>query len=239
MEVNLKSISKSFERNVVFKDISLEFLPGNIYALVGQNGAGKSTLLHIICDLIRPDSGEVIIDGKIFPYLPTKVKQKIGFLSEQVPVLDELSGIQFLKLAGRLYHVKDISSKIEQLLYCFFDPGEINGKYIRDYSSGMKKRIGICGALIHQPELLVLDEPFIGLDSRNVSRVIKYLVNYRNADRTIILSSHLMEHLERLNPRLLLLHNQGVYFAGSVEQFRHRFGNQLHEAISGIYEQIT
>lgn len=236
MNICLQSITKAFGKKVVLKNISVEFSFGGIYAIIGKNGAGKSTLFNIIGGLIEQDSGEILYDGHVYTQQPTALKQKIGFLSEQRAVLDELTGVQYLNFVGKLYNVDDLKFKIENLLHFFFEEGELNDHIIREYSNGMKKKLEICSTLIHDPELLILDEPFAGLDTMSVGKVIRYLeTHFYDKNSTILLSSHQVGHIERLDPILILLHNHEICFWGNIEEFKEAFGHSIHEGLLSFY----
>jgi len=220
MLVSFEKVSKSFEKKKVLEELSLSLSEGRMYGLLGKNGSGKSTIINLVLQFLFPDKGKIKYDGEEYASLPKKIKQKIGLLTEDSTLLEELNASQYLKFLGQLYGLQssDIKNRSGELLEYFFDemPGK---KKIAAFSTGMKKMIGICGAVMHQPEFLLLDEPFSGLDVFAAKKVIDLLKQYQNESRTVLVSSHNMSYLSKIVSDVLVLEGGSIVFDGSLDDF--------------------
>ncbi|MBY5957789.1 ABC transporter ATP-binding protein [Membranicola marinus] len=239
MRISINNLRKSFGKKLVLKDFSVDFEEGRIYSILGKNGAGKSTLLNIICNIIPYDSGEIRYNSYKYTSLPTFIKQNIGFMSDQSSLIHELTPLQYLTLIANLYHVKEPKRRIRKLLDYFFENESIENTKINTFSTGMRKKIEFCAVLIHKPDMLILDEPFSGLDPVGAEKIIKYLSGYctQIEGRTIIVTSHQLDHIERINPELILLNNNEIQYQGSIVNFRNTFQADLHDGLVAIYSR--
>lgn len=195
MQIEVKNLSKEFHHNTVLEDITLDFISGNIYGIVGGNGSGKTMLLRAICGLIVPTNGEILINQKRLhkgiSYLPN-----LGLLIEKPEFLSYLSGFDNLKLLAEINDVID-DEKIKEYMEMF----ELNAddkKPIRKYSLGMKQKIGIIQAIMEDPQCLVLDEAFNALDEKSVDLLRQILLKFRDEDKLIIITSHHREDIQTL-----------------------------------------
>src|SRR5699024_9007432 len=165
MNLEVNKLNKVFGKQTVLSDLDLKLNNGEICCLLGKNGVGKTTLMNIIINLLRQDSGTVLFDGKGYSNIPVEIKRRIGILNEENPVIEELTASQYLKLSGKLYKLNSdtIRRRVDDLLSYFFDyPDNIKDKRLSGFSTGMKKKIGLIAAVLHTPDLLILDEPFSG-----------------------------------------------------------------------------
>lgn len=199
MVIVLNNLSKKFNNNFVLKDINYQFDKGNIFGLVGRNGSGKSVLLKIICGMYRPTYGKVIINGDEIT-CNNICKHNIRALIEEPAFFSYLSGYQNLKMLLDLQGKKNLESinKIAELLNL---TSELNKKYYK-YSLGTKQKLGIAQVLIDDPDVIILDEPFNGIESKTVDKLIDYL-NEIKKDKIIIISTHIDEDLKKLNAHIL------------------------------------
>ena len=192
MEIKLDKISKSFKNDLVLNNLSYKFSDKKIYGIVGRNGSGKSVLLKIICGLYNQDSGEVLINGK--KYDDNQVYQEFGIVIESPSFIDDLSGFENLKLLA------SINDKIsdEDINYYIDIVGlknEKNKKY-SDYSMGMCQKLAIAQAIMEDQDIILLDEPFNGIDRQSVDKIKKYLVELKNKNKIIIMTTHILDDVK-------------------------------------------
>ena len=200
MKVSFKNVEKRFKENIVLKDITLDFEEGKIYGLAGRNGSGKSVLLKMICGLYLPTKGEITWNQKKLN-MKKEFPENMGALIEKPNFLTNLSGMENLILLSKIQNKiteKDIlkSLDIVNLL------NEKDKKYSK-YSLGMKQKLGIAQAIMEDPEFLILDEPFNGIEKDTVDKIKKYLKKLKQNHKTIIISSHIKEDLEELCDEIL------------------------------------
>jgi ABC-2 type transport system ATP-binding protein len=197
--VRVRGLWKRFGEQVAVAGIDLELPPGRFIGLVGPNGAGKTTTLSMVTGLLRPDDGIVQIVGRDVWTDPVGVKSRIGVLPEGLRLFERLSGRELLTFTGRLrgLPVAEVDQRATQLL----DVLDLSGaqhKLVVDYSTGMRKKIGLAAALLHNPEVLFLDEPFEGVDPVSAQVIRGVLERYTDTGGTVVFSSHVMELVESL-----------------------------------------
>ncbi|OQY27615.1 MAG: heme ABC exporter ATP-binding protein CcmA [Candidatus Cloacimonetes bacterium 4572_55] len=202
--IQAENISKSFGRLVVLRRINLSIAPGEHVALLGRNGAGKTTLLRILTGLIHPTTGTVWIDAMELQKEPEKCRSRIGFISHQTFLYDDLTPIQNLKFYAGLYQVDDAEERITELLKIFglFHRQSVP---VRTFSRGMKQRLTIARAFLHNPAYLFLDEPFTGLDFGAANLLIDQLNRLGDSRHTTILVTHDLEKAYRLSERIIVI----------------------------------
>ncbi|MFD8996031.1 ABC transporter ATP-binding protein [Streptomyces abikoensis] len=197
--VRVEGLWKRFGEQVAVAGIDLEIPAGRFVGLVGPNGAGKTTTLSMVTGLLRPDSGRVEIGGADVWQDPASVKARIGVLPEGLRMFERLSGRELLAYTGRLRGLPgdEVDKRATQLLDVLDLAGAQN-KLVVDYSTGMRKKIGLAAALLHNPEVLFLDEPFEGVDPVSAQTIRKVLERYTASGATVVFSSHVMELVESL-----------------------------------------
>lgn len=195
MKISVKNLNKKFRHITILKNINVEFENGKIYGLYGRNGSGKSVFLKVLCGLYLPTSGEVLFDGKNYNndnmYIPNT-----RALIERPSFFPELTGYNNLKILADIQ--KKIGKKeIEETLALVNLLNEKDKKYSQ-YSLGMKQKLGIASVLMENPEIIILDEPFNGIDSSSVKKISEYLKTQKQLGKLIILSTHIIEDLKYL-----------------------------------------
>ncbi len=198
--LTIEGLSKRFGKKNVLTDVNLTIDKGECLGLIGKNGSGKSTLINIIIDVVKPDSGSILIFDEYINDEQVEVKKKIGVLPEFNPVIEEFSLQDYLEYVGLIYQLDKelIKTRSEYLIDYFFEEEPDQKKSIGQFSKGMKMKTGLCAALIHKPEFLILDEPFDGMDMFSSKNLVEFLNDYRERGNTILVSSHDMLFMERI-----------------------------------------
>jgi ABC-2 type transport system ATP-binding protein len=199
--IELQQLRKHYPgaENTALQDLSLCFNKGMIAGLLGPNGAGKTTTISIICGLIQQDSGTARVFGLDCLHDIATIKQKIGVVPQQIALYPQLSARENLEYIGRLYRIpyRELRKKIMNLLGRFGLDAHTH-KRIHQYSGGMKRRANIIAGLLHDPEMLILDEPTAGVDVQSRNMILDFLKQYNEQGNTVIYTSHLLEEAERI-----------------------------------------
>ncbi len=220
-------VSKQYYQHKALDKISIEVKKGSIFGLLGPNGAGKTTLIRIINQIIAPDEGKVLYDGK---ELNPDIISEIGYLPEErglykkVKVLTQLVYLAQLKGMDRYAAFQKATEWLKKLK---IDKWE--DKKIEDLSKGMQQKIQFIATIIHQPKLIILDEPFSGFDPINAEIIKNEILNIRNAGSTVILSTHNMNSVEELCDDIALIHQSKVMLKGSVSDIKHQFKSSVYQ----------
>lgn len=224
MVYQLERITKRFGYRFALKDVSLEVYEGEFLAIFGPNGAGKTTLLNIISTLAQPTSGKIIFMGRDIAHSGADVRAKVGLLSHDTFLYESLTAQENLSFFADLYGVKPAGERISRLLERFGLKG-VEDILVRYFSRGMKQRLALARALIHTPEVIILDEPFTGLDISAISILSEELEKLNKQGKTIILTTHDPTHVLKLassiailNRGRLVLHKPNT-FADSAKDF--------------------
>ena len=207
MEIKVENLSKSFKKNIVLKDVNLLMTSGKIYGFSGRNGSGKSVLLKLICGLYKPTSGKVLFDGIEYNsndvYVPN-----LRALIEKPSFFPNLSGFENLKLLANIQH-KIFDDEINNALKVVNLYEEKDKKY-SEYSLGMKQKLGIAQVIMENPQIMILDEPFNGIENDTVKKISKYLLQEKKKDKLIIVSTHIKEDLDNLSDEIYSFDNGTV-----------------------------
>lgn len=224
-----RRLTKAFGNAVAVDHLDLDIPRGSIFGIVGPNGAGKTTMISMATGLMRPDSGETWIAGHHTWKEPYQMKAAMGLLADGVPVFDRLSGAEYLGYLGGLRGMDRgvVDARSEELLVSL-GLEEARDKRIVDYSAGMTKKILLAGALLHNPEVLVLDEPLEAVDPVSGRLIQNILRRYAKTGGTVIVSSHVMELVEGLCSHVAIIDNGRVRTAGPVDEVRQ--GSSLTDA---------
>jgi ABC-2 type transport system ATP-binding protein len=219
--IKIHQISKAFGSFQALKSLSLEVKKGEFYSLLGPNGAGKTTCINIISNILPATAGEVEIAGFSSKTQVNEIKKKIGVVPQEIALYEDLTAFENLKFWGKINQVNSfvLKSKIEEILR-FLDLYDQRNNKISTYSGGMKRRINIAAALLHNPEILFMDEPTVGIDPQ--SRLFTYEIFEKLHDqgKTIFYTSHNMEEVERLSDRIGIIDHGQLIAEGSLKELK-------------------
>lgn len=239
--IEIQNLSKTYGKNPVLDNISLKIEKGSVYALLGKNGAGKTTLINLMTDLIQPDQGKIYINGKEHNGLTKQDKTKLGVVGEDLALIEELNGFEYLSFVGKIYQLPKttLEKRIIDLFNYFFDDERDLKKNILLYSAGMKKKIAFCAAVIHTPDILILDEPFSGLDPLVANQMTDFLKLYQKKDRTVFVSSHDLNYVEKVATHIGVLDSTRLQFDSTLQDFTENGMNALDKALLKIIRPNT
>lgn len=221
--VELQEVTKSFSAGTAVSNLSFSLEPGKILGLLGHNGAGKTTTIRMILNLIKPDTGHISVIGQ--PVCPT-VKDKIGYLPEERGLFKSMKVIELLTFFGTMNNMKASKAKSEALWWLKkLDLLDRKDAKVDDFSKGMQQKVQWISAVLHRPPLLILDEPFSGLDPVNAS-VFEELINeIKESGSGILFSTHILEQAERLLDDVIMLKKGAAVVKGTLPEVRARFGS--------------
>ncbi|MBR3696889.1 MAG: ATP-binding cassette domain-containing protein [Clostridia bacterium] len=236
--LELKNVTKKFFNNVAVKNLSFKIDNGKILGIVGRNGAGKSTTFRMILNIIDPDSGEILYDGN---KITSKIMDKIGYLPEEGSLLSELTVLELCEYYGSLKLI-DENTVIKNLLYWLeeFNILEYLNKKIKDLSKGNRQKIQFIVSILHNPELIILDEPFSGLDPISVEELKKAILKLKENGKTIIFSSHMMEHIEMLCEELIIINKGETLLKGDIKEIinNYEINGKKNNSLNEIFIDI-
>jgi ABC-2 type transport system ATP-binding protein len=221
----LERVSRWYGNVVAVNDITFEIGPG-ITGLLGPNGAGKSTLLHLMAGLLRPSSGRVLVDGRP-AWREPEMYRRVGLVPEREAVYPFLTGRELADLAARLQGLPDPRAAAARAIETV-DLVAAADRAVGTYSKGMRQRAKIAAALVHEPPILLLDEPFNGMDPRQRLHMMDLLRSMAAAGRTILFSSHILEEVERLADGILVIHAGRLAASGDYREIRRLMTDRPH-----------
>ncbi len=223
--IQLRDLFKSYGSVRALNGLNLEVPKGSLYGLLGPNGAGKSTALRIICTLLAPDSGYVEVGGCDALLYEKETRRRLGYVAQEVAIDKILTGRELLQLQGDLYHLdnKYKKKRIEELIQRL-DMHEWIDRRCGSFSGGMKRRLDLASGLLHDPELLILDEPTVGLDIESRSVIWELLKELRNNETTILLSSHYLEEVDELADEMAIIDKGKVIANGRPDDLKKELG---------------
>lgn len=223
--VSIQNLSKSYGTVTAVKDVSFQVERGEIFGLLGPNGAGKTTTIRCLCTLTKPDSGSIDIGGISVLEQPREARKRLGYVAQEVALDKILTGRELLELQAALYHIPKAEAKqrIEVLLE-ILDLQSYADSKTGTYSGGLKRRIDLAAGLLHQPEVLVLDEPTVGLDIESRVVVWDFLRQLRASGTTILITSHYLEEVDALADRVGIIDRGLVIAEGTPSELKNQLG---------------
>lgn len=225
--INVQRVTKNYGRFRAVDDVSFEVRPGEIFAMLGPNGAGKSTTMRMILDIIKPDSGEIsVLGGK----MTDATKDKIGYLPEERGLYRGVKLMEMMTFLGQLKGMTrhDATARATELLK-YLDLDAHAKKKVSELSKGMQQKIQFAVTVMHRPKLIIIDEPFSGLDPVNTRILMDLLLSIRKEGTTIVMSTHQMFQVEELCERLLMINKGRVALYGAVDDVRRQYATHAIE----------
>ena len=217
--LEIQRVSKQYGETKALDDASFSVDKGCFFGLLGPNGAGKSTLMHILSTFIEADSGTVLIDGQTVDKGNPDSRQKIGLVTQELALYQRISCLQNLKIFGELYQLpsETIRERSEELLKAV-DLWDRRNDKVKDFSGGMKRRLNLVIGLMHRPEILLCDEPTVGVDPQSRNAIFEFLQKLHADGLTVIYTSHYMEEIERLCERIGVIDHGQMKAIGSLDE---------------------
>ena len=237
--LNISGVSKTYGNNTVkaVDNISLEVKSGQILGFIGPNGAGKTTTMRMITGILKPDAGVITIDKYNISEEPLAAKQSFGYVPDSPDMFLRLKGMEYLNFMGDMYEVDDANrrEKITAMAHTFEMTGALSAR-IQSYSHGMRQKIIIMGALMHDPRVWILDEPLTGLDPRSSFQLKEMMRLHAQAGKCVFFSTHMLEVAEKLCDKIALINKGRIVFFGELEELKARH-NQL--SLEEIFMEVT
>jgi len=234
--LEVDKITKTYGAREILSDISFKVTKGNIHGFLGPNGAGKTTTMRLIAKLLKPDSGQIKINGLDIDYTSCEHIHNIGFLLEDPPLFKDMRVIDYLRFVGQLKKVapKNRNSNIDYAINAL-DLSSVANRTIDNLSRGFKQRVGIAQTLVHKPEILILDEPTIGLDPHSVVEVRNLILNLKN-DHTILLSSHLLYEMSLVCDELTIINHGKILISDNIKSINTKLdqGQEIHLLLTKV-----
>ena len=223
--ITVRDLQKNYGDIKALKGISFQVKAGQIFGLLGPNGAGKTTTIRCITTLAKADGGEVLVDGVSAMSQPRIVRQKLGYVAQEVAIDKVLTGRELLKLQASLYHIPNTvaQTRINTLLE-LLGLQEYDDRLTGTYSGGIRKRLDLAAGLLHQPQVLVLDEPTVGLDIESRMIIWDFLRQLKQAGTTVLITSHYLEEIDALADRLAIIDKGEVIAQGTPSSLKDRLG---------------
>ena len=223
MELSVKNLTKYYGKQIAVNNVSFTLETGKVTGFIGPNGSGKSTTLKMITGILSPDSGEILFGNKPVSTTP-EFKQKIGYLPEHNPVYLDMYIREYLEYVGKIYKVDNLKNRIEECI-SLVGLGKEAHKEISKLSKGYRQRVGIAQSLIHNPDILILDEPTTGLDPNQILE-IRELISSISSSKTIVLTTHILQEVEAICDNIVLINNGRIIADDTTENVKNIQGTE-------------
>jgi ABC-2 type transport system ATP-binding protein len=235
--IELDALAKRYGEFTALGGLSLSVRRGEIFALLGPNGAGKTTTMRILMGFLKPSAGKARIDGLDCFEQRVELKRKVGYLPDEPVFYDYLRGREIVEFSGDMHGLeRSVIRERAMPLVERLELGDALADYAVNYSRGMKKKLALVCALLHEPELLILDEPTSGLDPLASRRLNELIVEYQARGATVLLSSHLLDQVERLCQRMAIVYGGRIAAQGTLDELRREraHGGSLEEIFFAV-----
>jgi sodium transport system ATP-binding protein len=244
--IEVRGLTKSFSNRgaapvVAVDQVSFDVKPGEVFGLLGPNGAGKTTALRVLCTVLKPSSGSAIIAGHDVVKDASAVRHQIGFLSANTGVYDRMSAWEMVEYYGQLHGLQGelLRNRLEKLL-TDLQMNDFRDRRGGQLSTGMKQKVSIARALIHDPPVLIFDEPTAGLDVLVQRAVLKQIAALRSLGKCVLFSTHIMREVEKLCDRVAIMSKGRIVDCGTLDELRQRHGeNDVEELFFKLVEPVN
>ena len=235
--VEAKGLRKRYGDHTAVDGVSFSVNPGEIVGFLGPNGAGKTTTLKMITGLLPPDEGQALVTGLDVQRDPLKAKAQFAYVPDTPNLYGKLKAVEYLRFMGQLYHVpaEVADDRMKRYLDLFELTAQANS-YLDGFSHGMQQKVAITGALLHNPKVILLDEPTVGLDPRSARLVKDLLIQHRDKGNAVFFSSHILEIVERMCDRVIIIEKGKILADGPVSELREMQGDQ---SLEDIFLELT
>ena len=219
--LKIEHLTKKYDNIKAVDDLSLRILPGEVYGFIGHNGAGKTTTLKSTAGILSFDEGSIFIDGDSMRDNPISCKKKMAYIPDNPDLYDYMSGMQYLNFIADIFEISpsERKEKIEKYAEAFELSGHL-GQLISAYSHGMKQKLAIISAWIHSPKLILMDEPFVGLDPKAAYILKEMMREHCNAGGAIFFSTHVLDVAEKLCDKVAIIKNGRLIKSGTMEEVK-------------------
>lgn len=238
--LKIKSLTKAFGDKMAVRDVSFQIKPGEIFALIGPNGSGKTTIIKTVAGLLKPTSGEVIVCNQNVVDHPENAKACLGYIPDDPYIWPTMTGNEFLHFVGALYGMaeKDRTDKIKELLPVF-NIDQIKDEYFEDYSRGNKQKFSIIAALLHEPKVLLVDEPIVGLDPDSAIIAKSLFLSFTKKGGAVLLVTHTLSVAQEIAHQIGILKSGSLIASGDVRQLSAKASLKKGASLEDIYLTLT
>lgn len=237
--IELQHLSKNFSKTVAVNDLTLNIQTGEVFGFIGPNGAGKTTTIKMMGGIIEPSSGVILICGVNMKTEPERAKSKIGFIPDQPYLYEKLTGMEFLNFTADLYKMNNEAfiQKAQDKLD-MFSLSDWSNELIEAYSHGMKQRLIMAAALLHDPEVIIVDEPMVGLDPAAIKLVKELFRNLASEGVTIFMSTHSLNVAEDVCDRIGIINKGSLIVTGTIEDLR-QHADVMDAGLEQVFMRLT
>lgn len=237
--IEIKQITKSYEKNKkVVNNLNLKINNNEIFGFLGLNGAGKTTTIKMITGILGIDEGDIFIDNYSIQKEPLKAKKGFGYVPDNPEMFLKLKGIEFLNFMADIYEVDEKQRKIQiENLTKLFEINDVLNKKIESYSHGMKQKIAIVGALLHNPNNLILDEPMTGLDPKASYELKNIMKKLTKENKSVFFSTHILEVAEKICDRIGIINKGELIFVGTLQEMKQKL--EEDKSLEELFMEIT
>jgi ABC-2 type transport system ATP-binding protein len=234
-----ENLTKRFGAKVAVESLNLEITPGTFFCFLGPNGAGKTTTIKMLTGLIRPSTGRALLGGYDIQKDPVAAKRLLGYVPDTPFLYDKLTGREFMRFVAGLYQIPDsyYNEHCEKLLE-MFEISRVADQLIEDYSHGMRQKLSFASCFLHDPKIMIVDEPWVGLDPKNIHFVKNFLKGKAvNEGMTVLMSTHTLSIAEEVADRIGVIHKGKLRFVGTVQEIK-----DLHQnpgSLEDVFLQVT
>ncbi|MBD3363503.1 ATP-binding cassette domain-containing protein [Candidatus Dojkabacteria bacterium] len=238
--LKVKNLTKNFPRIKAVKNVSFEVREGEIFSLIGPNGSGKTTIIKMLTGLIKPTEGNICVNDIDLSKDPVKAKAQIGYIPDDPFIWSTITGFEFLHLVGALFNIKEKqrNRKIPKLLEIFNLKG-IEHSYFEDYSRGNKQKFTILAAFLHDPKVILIDEPIVGLDPKSVDIALEQFKKFTKQGGSILLVTHTLRVAEEIADRIGVLDKGRLVETGTIAELRKKAELEENTSLDDVYLKLT
>ncbi|MDX1660585.1 MAG: ABC transporter ATP-binding protein [Gemmatimonadota bacterium] len=237
--IRIENLHKTFGSFEALKDVSLEVEQGELYGFLGPNGAGKTTTIRILTGLLLPTAGRAEIGGYDVVDHPMEVKERVGYVPDRAYLYDKLTGREFLEFIGHLYGLDPATVRLEaDPLLERFELLRWADELVEAYSHGMRQKLAMTASMLHRPDVLIIDEPMVGLDPRSARRMKNLFIEIVERGQTVFLSTHTLEVAEALCSRVAIIQKGAIVAEGTLDELR-RKARQDDGSLEAVFLRLT